>query len=335
MSYSNNVSFQFPKFFVFQPFYDDFINSIEINIKDQVKREYLKELFEDQEKFEWWYDIVISRAFSINIKEYSKMTNDTDSDNMKLNKRIFKDKASVLIPGVEIANHKFRSINDLNDFNGFNFYVEPGKLNFVSKRNLIIGEEYTHSYSSDLTNQYLLQSYGIASRYNAQDKLTLFSSQPSSKDVLDPSKIQLCAQLNWGDNTKSSELELEQYRVIDSFNVTEKEVQMKVTFRTYSEQFLMYLRVLRLPENLVDDLRVLENVRAYGFIYFKNEIGSIQDYVQMLANTVMSKPLKHADLNLLEKLEKQLETINLKEQPEKAQTLMNKISALEASISEK
>ena len=110
---------------------------------------------------------------------------------------------------------------------------------------------------------------------------------------------------------------------------------MKVTFRTYSEQFLMYLRVLRLPENLVDDLRVLENVRAYGFIYFKNEIGSIQDYVQMLANTVMSKPLKHADLNLLEKLEKQLETINLKEQPEKAQTLMNKISALEASISEK
>ena len=110
---------------------------------------------------------------------------------------------------------------------------------------------------------------------------------------------------------------------------------MKVTFRTYSEQFLMYLRVLRLPENLVDDLRVLENVRAYGFIYFKNEIGSIQDYVQMLANTVMSKPLKHADLNLLEKLEKQLKTINFKEQPEKAQTLMNKISALEASISEK
>lgn len=101
---------------------------------------------------------------------------------------------------------------------------------------------------------------------------------------------------------------------------------------SYDSEFLMYLRVLRLPAYIEDSPYVISNLESNKFISFFNEIGAIQDYVQMLANTILSKSLKYNDIMMLEKIESQL---NEATDPDTIQHLSNLAAALEASISEK
>lgn len=124
LEFFKNISFQFPKqLFTFQPFYNVFMAAMKGTIKDRYKLEVLEDIFKDGELFSWWYDVVKSRAFHISHDEYLILSEDTNSNNIQINKDLLNEKGSLMIPLGEVPNHKFPVFKISPDFNGLSYRV--------------------------------------------------------------------------------------------------------------------------------------------------------------------------------------------------------------------
>jgi hypothetical protein len=143
-------------------------NSIkEIMQKDKILNEFTKNWFNDinLSYFLSIYGYVISRSFKINLKDLHSESNKNLS---LINKEIDSFGGSILIPFIELCNHFHPKIdsNDKAKLKNIKFIFNNDTVNIQALSSYQPNEEFKFSYSSLLTNDYLLLNYGFIIRNN-------------------------------------------------------------------------------------------------------------------------------------------------------------------------
>jgi hypothetical protein len=204
-------------------------NSIkEIMQKDKILNEFTKNWFNDinLSYFLSIYGYVTSRSFKINLKDLHSESNKNLS---LINKEIDSFGGSILIPFIELCNHYHPKIdsNDKAKLKNIKFIFNNDTVNIQALSSYQPNEEFKFSYSSLLTNDYLLLNYGFIIRNNP------FQEFVFRFDIDDP-KFKFYRRL------QESGFNIHQIAVIDNEKLA---VHFPLLNRKISPQLLQFIKV--------------------------------------------------------------------------------------------
>lgn len=202
-------------------------NSIKETMKnDKLLNEFTKNWFNDGNLsyFLSIYGYVISRSFKINIKDLQPELNLNS-----INKELDSFGGRILIPFIDLCNHYHPKIdsNDKAKLKNIKIIFKNDTVNILALSSYQPNEEFNFSYSSLLTNDYLLLNYGFIINNNP------FQEFVFRFDIDDP-KFKFYRRL------QENEFNLNQIAVIDNEKLA---VHFPLLFGKVSPQLVQFIKL--------------------------------------------------------------------------------------------
>ncbi|CAI2360283.1 unnamed protein product [Moneuplotes crassus] len=287
------ITFSEPKVKNISSFYHELLRELK-SLNTQESLFIIEEVLSDKEQFKWAFNIIETRCFDFEAKNYNSTFSElaTDQENQRLNKKLGLTRLHLLLPIFDILNmivpteKDYQKIqyhmNSKTQYLSFFFDKKPGFLYLSIGGDFIAGEEYGFAYTQDFSCANLISRYGFMAPEGILEEVKIAIPNELPKNVLTLCKLLRCT----GAKPNSPVSDNLKYKL----TLTE--------FMREQEQFLNYFRIKHfhnVPSNpSTQTLKALakkikRNFTKFSYITFTNEIMAITDALDVLSFIATSR----------------------------------------------